>query len=259
MGWTSFIEHAAPADHAVQVYAGLDELAASVGRFLDAGFRAGEPGLVIACAGHRPAFEAELEQLGHPVGTLEEQGRLTWHDADETLAALMDGDMPAAERFEEVVGGAVDDVARRFPDTTIRAFGEMVDLLARRSLDAAAIALEELWNGLAENRRFALLCAYELDVFDLETQRSALPEIFRVHNHPRPVADTARLATAVDHALTEAVGADAAAKIYLRVAEERPRSGLPRAQVVLAWLSERDPATATRVLTAARTRYAAVT
>jgi hypothetical protein len=256
MGWLAFLDTAPAADHAVQCYVELDELAASVGRFLDAGARVGEPGLLIAMSEHRPAFEAELELRGHDARELEKTGLITWHDADDVLAAFMDDDMPSAERFEQVVGAAVDEIARRFPDKTIRAFGEMVDLLARRGLASAAIALEELWNGLAERRRFALLCAYELDVFDLETQRSALPEIFRVHTHQRPVADTPRLAAAVDRALTEAVGPAAAAQIYLRVAQDVPRSELPRAQAVLAWLSERDPSTARRVLSAARIGYA---
>ena len=256
MSWTTFLEEAPPAGHAVQVYTELDELATSVGRFLDAGFRAGEPAVVIA-TGHAGAFRAELGRRGHDVDTLEEQGLLTCRNAEETLATFMGGDVPSAERFDEAVGGALDEVARRFPDRTIRAFGEMVDLLHQRGQQAAAIALEELWNHALERRRVALLCAYELDVFDLDAQASALPEILRTHTHPHPVADTARLATAVHQTLTEVLGPDAAATIYLRVAEDVPRTALPRAQVVLMWLSRHQPATAQRVLHDARRRYAA--
>ena len=256
MSWTTFLESAAPADHAVQVYLDLDELAASVGRFLAAGFAAGEPALVVATPDHRRAFEAELERHGLQADELQEQGLLTWHDADEVLAACLDGELPSAGRFDEVVGAIVDDVAHRFPDTTVRAFGEMVDLLFRRGRQQAAVALEELWNGLLETRRFALLCAYQLDVFDLETQTSALPEIVRAHTHPHPVADAPRLSAAVHETLTEVVGAQAAARIYLTVAEEVPRTALPRAQAVLMWLSGHQPATAQRVLQGARARYA---
>ena len=248
---------AAPAaDHAVQVYGDLDELAASVGRFVDAGVRGGEPALLIATAEHRPAFAAEVERRGRNPEELEEQGLLAWYDAEEALAACMDGDRPSAERFEQTVGGAVDELARRFPKRTIRAFGEMVDVLVRRGLDTAAIELEELGNELARTRRVAILCAYELDIFDLDAQRSVLPEVFRVHRHRRAAADPGKLAAAVDDALTDVVGRDAAARIYLRVAEEVPRSELPRAQAVLAWLSAREPVTARRVLGGARMRYA---
>jgi hypothetical protein len=257
MGWATFLDNAPPGEHGVQVYLELPELAASVGRFLDAGFRAGEPALVIVTPGHWQAFDAELERRGHDLDELQERGLLTRLDAGETLTALMDGAAPSADRFEDVVGGAVDEVARRFPGQTVRAFGEMVDLLFQHGERAAAIALEELWNGLLETRLAALLCGYELDVFDLEAQASALPEIVRTHTHPRPVADPARLAAAVHETLTEIVGPDAAARIYLQVAEAVPRTALPRAQAVLMWLSSHQPATAQRVLQGARDRYAA--
>jgi hypothetical protein len=169
----------------------------------------------------------------------------------------MAGDVPSGEQFEEAVGSLLDEVARRFPEKTTRAFGEMVDLLFQRGQQTTAIALEELWNRALESRRCALLCGYELDVFDLDTQTSVLPEIIRTHTHPRPVADTARLAAAVHQTLTEVVGSDATARLYLRVAEEVPRTALPRAQAVLMWLSRHQPTTARRVLQGARTRYAA--
>jgi hypothetical protein len=256
MSWSTFLDSAPAAEHAVQIYAELEELAVSVGRFLDAGFRSGEPAVVIATSAHWESFGAELERRGSTVDELQGQGLLTCLDADETLAAFMDGDLPVAGRFDEVVGGILGEVAARFPDKTVRAFGEMVDILFQRGQESAAIALEELWNRLLESRRCALLCAYELDVFDLEAQASALPEIMRAHTHPRPVADTARLAAAVHETLTEVVGSDAAARIYLRVAEAVPRTGLPRAQPVLMWLSRHQPSTARRVLDGARVRYA---
>ena len=257
MSWSKFLESAAPGGHAVQVYRELDELAVSLGMFLHAGFRTGEPALVIATDGHWSAFRDELERRGHDVEEVQELGLLTCCDVDETLAAFMDGDLPSAARFEKTVGGILDDVARRFPDRTVRAFGEMVDVLSQRGQGAAAVALEELWNELFETRRFALLCAYELDVFDLDAQTTALPEIVRTHTHPRPVADTARLAAAVHETLTDVLGSDAAARIYLRVAEEVPRTALPRAQAVLMWLSRDQPEIARRVLQRARVRYAA--
>jgi hypothetical protein len=259
MSWKTFLESASPAEHGVQVYTELDELAVSVGSFLDAGFRAGEPALVIATPEHWEALRSELEHRGVDLDELQRVGMLTCLDADETLALFMDGDVPVAERFDEVVGGVLDEVASRFPDRTVRAFGEMVDLLLQRGNQAAAIALEDLWNRLLESRRCALLCAYELDLFDLDAQTSVLPEIVRVHTHPRPVADPARLASAVHDALSEVVGSEAAAWIYLKVAEDVPRTALPRAQAVLMWLSRNQPATAQRVLQGARVRYVQAT
>ena len=67
MSWSTFLENAPPDGHAVQVYADLGELAPSVGRFLDAGFRAGEPAIVIARPEHWEAFRAEITVTAFPL------------------------------------------------------------------------------------------------------------------------------------------------------------------------------------------------
>jgi hypothetical protein len=256
MSWTTFLDTAPAADHAVQIYDDLSELSESLARFLGAGFRAAEPALVIATAEHWQTFAADLERHGWNRDELCERGLLTVHDAGQTLDAFMGDEAPDPERFEQSVGSAIDAVAARFPDTTIRAFGEMVDLLWVRGQEAAAISLEVLWNELARTRRFALLCGYHLDVFDIDVQTNALPRIIHTHTHPRPVANTSRLAASVDKALNEIVGPHQAGQIYLRVAEQVPRTELSRAQAVLAWLSSNDSVTAERVLARTRTHYA---
>jgi hypothetical protein len=255
MTWTTFLDAAPAADHAVQVYDDLAELAASVGHYLDAGFRRGEPALLISTRAHVEAFAGELERRGWHIRGLEAEGLITSLDAQQVLDAFMDGEAPSAERFEDAVGGAIDELAARFPEKTIRAFGEMVDLLWRQGNEAGAIALEELWNGLAVTRRFALFCGYHLDIFDIKAQTSMLPEIVRVHTHPRPAADTSRLAAAVDKALAEVLGPFEAAQIYLEVAEHVPHTQLPRAQAVLMWLSQHHAAKAQQVLDRVRTHY----
>jgi hypothetical protein len=255
MSWTTFLEAAPAADHAVQVYDDVAELAVSVGHYLDAGFRRGEPAVVISTPNHLQVFAKEIERHGWQVDQLEAERLLACRDAQQTLDAFMDGDTPSAERFEHIVGRAIDDVAGWFPDKTIRAFGEMVDLLWRQGNEAGAIALEELWNELAETRRFALLCGYHLDIFDVNVQTAALPEIVRVHNQPRPAADISRLAAAVDKALAEVLGPFEAGQIYLQVAEQVPRTQLPRAQAVLMWLSHQHTTTAQQVLDRVRTHY----
>jgi hypothetical protein len=256
MSWRRFIERARASEHAVQVYDGLDELTRSVGAYLAAGFAAGQPAIVIASAGHTRAFEAELEARGVRARELEQAGMLTCRDADETLAAFMDGGTPSADRFDAAVGALVDEVSAHFPGTTIRAFGEMVDILWARGERDGALALEELWNDLARTRRFALLCGYRLDIFDIDVQTGALPAVFGAHSHAQPVYDTARLADAVDTALTEIVGAIDAAHIYLDVAADAPLRTLPRGQAVLAWLSSTDAELAETVLGRARHHYA---
>ena len=57
-----------------------------------------------------------------------------------------------------VFGGVLDEA--RQAGSEVRAFGEMVALLWHQGNVAGAIALESLWNDLAEQQRFSLLCAY---------------------------------------------------------------------------------------------------
>jgi len=256
MSWRSFIESAGASDHAVQVYDGVDELTSSVGAYLANGFAAGSPALVVATPGHRRAFDGELRARDLDPLDLQERGLLTCRDAEETLATFMHDGRPSPKRFEATVGALVDEVASRFPEQTIRAFGEMVDILWARESKHAAIELEELWNELARKRRFALLCGYRLDIFDIDVQTGALPAVFGAHTHARPAHDTSRLADAVDAALREAVGPIDAAHIYLDVAEQPRLRALPRGQAVLGWLSSGDAALAESVLERARRHYA---
>jgi hypothetical protein len=167
----------------------------------------------------------------------------------------MDGDLPSAGRLERVVGGLIDEAAASFPNTTVRAFGEMVDVLWRRGQEQAAIALEELWDDLARRHSFALLCGYRLDIFDVQVQRDTLPELFRTHAHAQPVAEPARLAAAVDQALADVVGPVEAARIYLDLASNVAKGSVPRAQAVLGWLSMNDPPVAATILERARSHY----
>jgi MEDS: MEthanogen/methylotroph, DcmR Sensory domain len=254
--WTRFIERAPAAEHAVQVYDDVSELARSVAAYVAAGFGAGDPALLISTPDHWEAFVRELDTRGWDPAALERERMLSRVDAEELLDAFMDNELPSPERFHEVIGGLVDGTSERFPGRTIRAFGEMVDLLWRRGQERAAIALEELWNELAETRSFALLCGYHLDVFQLAVQRDALPEVMRTHSHTRTVEEPSRLAAAVDQALAEIVGPVRAARIYLDVAEHVPRGSLPRAQAVLSWLSTREAPLAHEILERARMHYA---
>jgi DcmR-like sensory protein len=220
------------ADHGVHVYLELDELVASV--------RAFEPDLVVATPEHARAFGLRCEHA----------------DAEETLAAFMDGGRPSAASFLRVVGGLVDSVAARHPERHIRVYGEMVDVLVKRGELRAAIELEVLWNDLLERRRnVSLLCAYELDVFDGDVQRRTLPHVCHVHSAVKPADDPQRLAHAVERALDEVLGPDDAAKVYVLVEADPRRNHIPAGQLALMWVSANMPLLAERILARARSNY----
>jgi hypothetical protein len=66
--------------------------------------------------------------------------------------------MPDPALFEATVGGIFEHAARG--GRTVRVFGEMVAVLWDAGNVAGALALETLWNDMASNRQFFLLCAY---------------------------------------------------------------------------------------------------
>ena len=254
--WNDFLGGGA-CGHAVQIYADVGELAASVAAYYASGFEAGEPGVLIATGPHRARFKAELATAGWPAARIDRAGLLVVADAEETLETFLGDDgFPSASAFEAVVGTLLDGVAERFPGKHVRAFGEMVDILCARGENEAAVSLEELWNSLTRSRSFfSLLCGYQLDVFDLTAQTEVLPDVCRTHSHVLTAPDPARLSRAVDFALDEVLGHAEAGKVYGLVGSQIREDRVPAAQLVLMWVSEHMPALADRILAAARVRY----
>lgn len=254
--WNGFLRASGPPGHGAQVYADVGELADSVARYLAVGFDLREPALVVATPEHWTECATRLAELGWDGPRIAQHELLVLVDAEETLAAIMDGPAPSERKFGEVVGALMDALAERFPERQLRVFGEMVDLLCARGEADAAIALEALWNRLARRRPFSLLCGYCLDVFDRELQASLLPQICRAHSHVLPAEDSARLDRAVGAALAETVGAEAG-NVYALAGQQLRRKEVPSAQLVLMWVSSQMPRSADRILESARTHYLA--
>jgi anti-sigma regulatory factor (Ser/Thr protein kinase) len=147
-----------PGAHVVHFYDHDSELAEVVGRHLADGLASGDVALVIATDPHRRAFEDVMSDAGIDVAGAVRDGALVLLDASATLACFMRDGSPEPVAFDEVVGTLV----RRAAETgrRVRAYGEMVALLWDKGLVNAAMELEELWNGLADQVSFSLLCAY---------------------------------------------------------------------------------------------------
>ena len=250
LNWTE-----APAAHAAQIYTEPDELAESVAAYFAAGFDEGEPAILVATATHTSLVRERLAASGWDAKRIDALGLLVSADADAMLERIMDGPLPTEAAFERVSSELLDELASRFPETRVRVYGEMVDVLCQRGQQNAAVALEELWNRLARTRRFALLCGYRLDVFDRQAQVETLRSVCDLHTHVAPATDTDRLAHAVDDALVGVLGAQGAGQVYSLVGAEIRERRVPPPQLALMWVSENMPMNAERILSAARTRY----
>ncbi len=256
--WIDFLRTPDDAGHAVQIYSEVEEIAESVAAYLATGFAAGDPAVVIATRDHQTVFDRFLVDAGWDPVVLVQGGLLTQLDADEMLAAVSEDGVVSASRFETVIGGVIDGIAERFPGRHMRAIGEMVDVLTARGKRGEAAELEILWDALAQDRRFSLLCGYQLDVFDLFAQTATLPIVCGAHTHVRPVYDLARLERAVYDALDDVLGASSARAVQAIVRDDVQGRVAPLPEQVLLWISHRMPRHAQRVLAEARTNYEAL-
>lgn len=167
--------------HAVQFYGTDKSLFVTVAGFLSEGIVNAQPAIVIATPEHRIAIEEHLCDRLIDCEKARREGELLFLDAEETLGLFMVGDEPNADLFETSVGGVIDRTIAGRPRTTMRAYGEMVDVLWKQGRSESAIKLEILWNKLAVKHNFALLCGYAMGSFYKQTKH--LEDVAALHSH----------------------------------------------------------------------------
>jgi hypothetical protein len=245
------LQHPAAGDHFVQVYRDEGFLFKAVAEYTGSGLRRGEGVIIIASAAHRAAFVRQLADDGLEPAEAELGGQLVLLDADETLARFAAGGMPDWQTFHALIGGVIAKLRLEYP--SVRAYGEMVDVLWQRGERDAAIRLEEFWNDLATLQTFSLLCAYYMDNLDSAAYHP-LECVCRVHTHLIPAPDYGRFNEAVIEASNEVLERPLA-KMLLTLAERhRPQTAMPQGQATLMWLQRNMPRTAQKVLAEVRSR-----
>ena len=177
-------------EHIVQFYENEAAVCDSVARFLGDGLSGGEAVLVVAGEKNRRGISAALRNAGHDPDGARAEGRFTEVDAEETLAAFMQGDlrrgMPDDAAFRRALGRALDRARSHRPELKLRVYGEMVDILTARGNEAATARLEELWNDLGGTHRFRLYCGFALNNFPRAEDGEAFRRICSLHTHVVP-------------------------------------------------------------------------
>jgi hypothetical protein len=168
-------------EHIVQFFDTDESRAECVAEFLAAGYRASEPAIVVARPSNWTSMSEQLETLGVPVERAIDEGMIVVKEATDTLRRLSRNGSPDAAAFDAVVGKAVTGLAQR--GARVRAYGEMVDMLAQRGDLADAIRLETFWNGLGERISFCLMCGYSAAHFVATSTHRALRDICSAHTH----------------------------------------------------------------------------
>jgi hypothetical protein len=248
------LDHVSPEAHLVQLYGKDDRLLTrNISRFLAEGLRRGDGLLVIATPEHSGSVARQLrEEPGYSKAVLE--GRLVFLDAQATLERLMVAGLPDRALFDSVVGEALKGVQARAGHTGIRAYGEMVGLLWKDGLRAAAVRLEEYWNSLLHASSISLFCAYPIDVFGEDFQVEHVDALMCAHTHMVPIDDD--LEFALNRAMNEVLGERVTGLRALIKANHRPSWGeVPRSETVILWLRNNLPGSAREILRLARQYY----
>jgi signal transduction histidine kinase len=173
-------------DHAVQFYDSKDFLSGFVANFVAAALRARAPVVIIARDSLRKTFASSNGGLGFDVNAACDSGQLGLYDAAEILATFMVGGRPDRALFRDSIGDMVRKATVSRPRARLRIYGEMVDLLWSEGHHEAAVELEELWNDLARDHSFALLCAYNMGNFGHAGQEEQFEAICRAHTSVTP-------------------------------------------------------------------------
>ena len=172
---------AAKHHHAVQFYENDNSLFVTVAHFLAEGLVGRQPAIVIATPAHRAAIEEHLCGRLIDCVAAKREGDLLMLDAEETLGLFMVNGQPDRDMFEANVGRMIEQALAGRSRVTVRAYGEMVDVLWKRGQSEAAINLEILWNRLAAKYDFALLCGYAMGSFYKQTKQRA--DVIALHSH----------------------------------------------------------------------------
>jgi hypothetical protein len=162
-------------EHIVQFFDSEEKRDETVAEFLAAGYKIGEPAIVVAKPANWTSTADRLESAGVPVKQAMADGMIVVKDAHDTLRRVSPTGSPDAAAFDALVGKEVAGLARR--GVRVRAYGEMVDMLAGRGQLADAIRLEALLNRLGERVPFFLLCGYSAAHFIATATHRALREI----------------------------------------------------------------------------------
>ena len=173
-------------DHYVQFYESEQFLCEAVCRFVHEGLSNDAPVVLVATEPHVAAIRSRLISAGHDFDIMVRDGDIVCLDAEHILDTFMVDGMPDEHLFSRQVGPILDQILRGRGSQQIYAYGEMVDLLWQQGNEAAAHALEEIWNRLRTNYNFVLLCGYAMSNFNELSDSAGLAAICRSHSHVVP-------------------------------------------------------------------------
>jgi MEDS: MEthanogen/methylotroph, DcmR Sensory domain len=166
-------------DHGAVFYARDDELVGQVAEYLLGAMRTGGVGVTLATPAHRAAVEQRLELAGVNLMAARASGSYVALDPEKVMSRFMINGFADPAGFWGALAPVLKNAAMQHGEVAV--FGEMVALLWDRDLASAAVDLEALWNELATQYSFSLLCAYPAKVLRSSEHADELLEVIAAH------------------------------------------------------------------------------
>jgi diguanylate cyclase (GGDEF)-like protein/PAS domain S-box-containing protein len=142
--------------HDVHLWSSTDDVVDAIAGYWQAGIEAGEDFLLIALPAHRAAALARLEGAGVDSGLTHH----TWLDTQSVAESVLVNGIVDPVSFDAVLGAQV----RRLTGggRRLRVYGELVGRLWDAGAVTESLRLEVLWNELAGQTPFSMLCGYRV-------------------------------------------------------------------------------------------------
>ncbi|MFT3924155.1 MAG: MEDS domain-containing protein [Myxococcales bacterium] len=220
-------------DHVVQFYRSEDEYPQRMGAWIHEGLVDGDGILAVVTQAHENALLAFLQASGCNPDAALARGRLKFLDASRALSMFFSGGPPTVAMLEKHVKPLLDSVRAASRNGRVRAFGEVVSLLARVGRTADAVHLERTWGRAQDSLEFSLLCAYRLADFPRASDHKAFCAVCSSHDRVLPALDEASISdssrVAAQLARLEQLAGCAELEAALRADRERELRTIQRA------------------------------
>jgi CheY-like chemotaxis protein len=178
--------HARTHHHAVQFYESESFLVDIVTGYVAEGLKTRAPVVVIARPERTRLFVTRLDLDGHGGSEAIFNGELVMLDAHATLTRFMVDDVPDEARFRNIIEPLILRTTRAWPRARLRAYGEMVDVLWEQGNADGALKLENLWNAVARDHSFTLLCGYGMSRFEGDQGEQPFQHVCDTHSDVLP-------------------------------------------------------------------------
>jgi len=249
-GYREFLRKPATGNHFVQVYQDDGLLVDAICYFISDELKPAEGVVIIATPEHREAVIAQLSAQSEALQKALQSDQFVFYDAGMLLSSFMVDGMPDKEKCFSVIIPILEQAARKYK--SVRAYGEMVDILWQAGNKIAASTLEKFWNELIQRHAFSLLCAYRVDNLDPAAYHGDIECLCSTHTHFIPAQDFDLLEKAVSKASENVMGVSLSGMMGSIAKFPHPTTIMPAAQASLLYISKTMPVTTDYILTQVR-------